>query len=239
MLIAVHQPNFFPWIGYFYKMAHADLFVLYDDAQFTRGGYINRSLLKTSRGKEWLSIPVATTGHYLQKICDTQINAGPWRKKVIGKLSDAYRDARYFDYYMERIKVILNIECDQLNDLNTRLLTFVRAELKIDTPLVLASQCKNITGASTERLISICRSLGANAYLSGFGGRNYQDDAMFKEAGIELEYSDLVHPTYPQLWGAFTPGLSVVDLLFNEGPESYRFFQPEQPALSPMVGVKA
>lgn len=225
MLIAIHQPNFLPWCGYFYKMAKADLFVVYDDAQFTRGSYINRCKINSPAGERWLSVPVITSGRHLQKICETETAKSPWAKHLIGSLRDYYRNTPYFDLYIQKLQTILEQGHNRLLDLNLSLLHLLREELQIDTPLVLSSRCQAAQGASTERLISICECLGATSYLSGSGGKKYQDEELFRSAGISLEYSDFHHPEYLQPGGDFRPNLSAIDLLFNQGPASANHFR--------------
>ena len=200
-------------------MAKADLFVLYDDAQFTRGGYINRCSIKAEEGTTWLSVPVVTSGRHLQRIREAPISAGAWRKRLLGQLSQHYRKAPYFDHYMSKLKGLLAQDYQLLVDLNIRLLEFVREELNIRTPLMCSSEFEGASGASTERLISICKATSATAYLSGLGGKNYQEEALFHGAGIALQYSDFVHPHYSQQGEDFKVGLSIIDALFNVGPD--------------------
>ncbi len=219
--IAIHQPNFLPWLGYFYKVARADLFVLLDDVQFTKEGFIHRNWVKTCDGKRWFGVPVYTKGALHQEIRQVRIcRDEPWQRKLVGTLMQHYSKASYYAEHAGALREIVGRDYALLVDLNIKLLEYVCGVLGISTPMVRASELRGVAGTSTARLISICQSVGATEYLSGSGGKKYQDEEAFRAAGIELIYRDFVHPAYPQLLGPFESKLSVIDLLFNAGPES-------------------
>lgn len=220
-VVAIHQPNFLPWLGFFYKWSHSDVFVRYDDVQFVRRGYTNRVKIKTQRGAAWITVPVKQKGNYHQVIGEIEIDREVnWKRKMTGTLTTCYSRAPFYKTYFPRLEEILANDHCLLAQLNTDFLTWVSSELHIDVPMLDASSLDNISGASTERLVSVCRALEADYYLSGFGGQNYQEERLFVENGIQLKVYDFEHPRYPQLWGEFVPGLSILDLLFNCGGES-------------------
>ena len=224
MRIAIHQPNFLPYIGYFQKMASVDEFVLYDDAQFSKEGFINRNRIKSPTGAQWITVPVLTKGRLQQSILEVEIAQNTkWCKKVRGSVRQNYGKCLHFKTYYESFEQIMLGEFSNLVDLNIALLEWARGILDIHTPLTRASEIRGVCGWSTERLVSICEALGADTYYSGKGGVNYQDPKLFDEAGIQLVVSRFSHPTYPQLWSEFEPFLSIVDLVFNCGPESAAF----------------
>ena len=220
MIVAIHQPNFLPWLGYFYKMARADRFVFLDSVPFAKGSYTNRVKIKTASGPQWWTIPVVTHGKLGQPIVKVQCShKEDWRKKAVMTLKTNYQKCRHFQPYADRILQVLASGGDGLADLNIGLIGYVCEQLGIRTPTVRSSGMA-AQGAATDLLIVLCRELGADTYLSGSGGANYQDEAAFQAAGIRLIYANYLHPTYPQAFGDFEKGLSIVDLLFSCGPDS-------------------
>lgn len=221
MIVAIHQPNFLPWLGYFYKIAKCDAFVLLDNVQYTKNSFINRNRIKTSQGTMWLTVPVKIKGRFGQLIKDVELNnTVDWRKKHLGTLEANYRKARFFEPIFQDLKTIYYTDdWSNLCELNIRLLEWALSLLKLEKRLVRASDL-NVEGESTQLLISIVKEIGGNIYLSGFGGAKYQEEELFKEAGMTLAYYEFEHPVYPQLWSDFVPNLSITDLLFNYGPES-------------------
>lgn len=220
MIVAVHQPNYLPYLGYFHKMAHCDVFVLLDDVQFARRSYTQRVKIKTPNGDRWLTIPVLTKDKRDQRINEVEIdNTQAWGKKHWKSLLHSYRQASYFSMHSDFFEGIYAREYHQLGGLNECLIRYLADELKISTSIVRASSL-NVKGKRTERIINICKALGGDIYLSGISGRNYLTEEKFTEAGIQLQYQDFQHPIYPQLHDEFLPYMSVVDLLFNCGDES-------------------
>ena len=222
MRVAIHQPNFLPYVGYFHKMAAVDQFVLYDDVQFTKEGFTSRNRIKTPTGTQWITVPVLTKGRLEQRTLDVEIvSNGNWHKKVLGSIRQSYGKSPHFKAYYEPLEQIMLKGFARLVDLNIALIEWVREVLGIRTLMIRSSTIPGVDGSSTERIISICKALGADSYYSGKGGANYQDQKLYDEAGIQLVMSHFSHPTYPQLWGTFEANLSVIDLVFNVGPESH------------------
>lgn len=220
MIAAIHQPNFLPWAGFFHKMARADRFVFLDSVPFTKGGYTNRVRIKTASGPQWLTVPVLSKGKSGQPIREVQYDpVVDWRSKVVRTLQANYGRCPHYSLYAGPIEQILRTGGDSLADLNIRLIEYVADLLDMRTPTTRSSQM-NSQGKAADLLIALCQELGADTYLSGSGAADYQDEQTFQKAGVRLTYTGFVHPTYPQAFGDFQAGLSIVDLLFHCGPQS-------------------
>lgn len=221
MIISIHQPNFLPWLGFFYKLEISDFFVFLDDVQFTKNSFINRNKIKTPQGNNWLTLPVQSSGKFGQNINEVKIsNYVSVSKKIISTLKMNYAKAKYFDIYFREFEFIIQNSDGNLSKLNIDLILWISKLLKITTEVTFSSQLNSVQGESTERLISICKKLNFNTYFSGFGGSKYQDEELFLQNNISLKKTDFKHPVYPQLWGEFLPNMSVIDLIFNCGPNS-------------------
>lgn len=228
MILAAHQPNFIPWIGYFHKMAQADKFVLADDLQYTAHGFINRNHIKTRNGKQWLTVPVITKGKGLQKINEVRIDKEQnWRQKHWNSLQLNYKYAPYFDYYADFFERIYQKDWTFLVDLNIELIEFVRKSLNISCPIVLSSEL-DLRSDATERIVDMVKKNNCTKYLSGKSGKKYLNEKLFKDAGIDLIYTDFKHPIYHQQFGEFVSHFSIIDLLFNEGVRAMEFIMPNQ-----------
>jgi len=219
MIVAIHQPNFLPWIGYFYKMLKADRFVFLDDVQFIRRGYTARVKIKTKDGETWLTVPVIKKGRYLQSINEVELEPDTkWKKKTLGTLHASYAKAPFFKSFFPELESIIMNDFQLLSELNIALIKWLATIFEINTPNIRSSELNGITGESTDRLVNICKALNADKYLSGFGGQKYQEQETFNQNNIELSIYNFTHPVYPQPWGDFLPGLSSIDFLFNCGP---------------------
>ncbi len=218
-IVAIHQPQYIPWLGYFHKIECCDIFCLLDTVQYKKNEYQNRNRIKTSEGWQWLTVPV--TYRFPERIEEVEISPGaPWTRKHLEALRTCYRKAPYFEYVMDRFITFLNHDWRRLVDANAACLQALLECLGLQRPVVLASSLPVQTAHPTLRLIEIVRHLGGDAYLSGKDGARYMDTSLFAEQGIELFFQDFRHPLYPQLYGDFLPCMSILDLLFNCGPES-------------------
>jgi hypothetical protein len=224
--VAIHQPNYIPWPGFFYKVIKCDVFVLLDDVQFSRRSFTHRNRVKGSDGRPiWLTVPVYKKGKFYQKINEVKINnTARWRKKHFRTLVMNYADAPFFHYYRDQLEDIYSRKWDRLVNLNKVLLDFVMAKLDIKKDIYISSNLK-ASGEKTELLISIIKEIGGDIYLSGSGAKNYLDEEMFERENISLVYYRYGSFIYPQLWGGFVPNLSVLDLLFNCGKESRKMIE--------------
>ena len=220
MIVGIHQPNFMPWLGYFHKMAVADTFVYLDNVPYSKGSYTNRVQIKTQCGPRWLTVPVLTSGKLGQDIAGLVADDhSAWRKKALATLEGSYRKCPHFKTCFAGIERIISSGPANLADMNIELIEYFASRLGIATPR-LRSSALAARGKATDLLIAICKELGADTYLSGSGGANYQDEQAFAAAGLKLIYANYKHPVYPQPFGEFAPGLTIADLLFNCGPDS-------------------
>lgn len=219
--VAIMQPTYLPWMGYFGLMDRVDTFVLLDCVQFARRSWQQRNQIKTAQGAQWLSVPVLSKGLRDQAIRDVQVqpDAGFPGKHVRG-ITDAYGKARFFADHAAGLFRLLEAGTTNLAEMTCALIDQLRQEFAITTPLVMASSL-HPDGAKANLLAAICHRLGATRYLSPPGSRVYLDDSRaFEELGIEVAYFTYQHPEYPQLHGPFLPYMSAIDLLFNCGADS-------------------
>ena len=227
MIVAIHQPNYLPWIGFFDKMNKCDKFIILDNVQYVDRLYQQRTRIKTPKGWMWLTVPVKHKYELKPDIKDILIdkNDGKWKKKHWKSLLMNYSKAPFFEENKDAFNRLYEREWERLVDLNEQIIKSIAQILGIKVEFERASRLP-VNGKKTELLISICKSVGATAYLSGPTGRDYLGEKRFEEEGIKLLYQDFNHPLYPQLWGEFLPNMSVVDFIFNQGLESRKFFKP-------------
>ncbi|MGB2600808.1 MAG: WbqC family protein [Candidatus Omnitrophota bacterium] len=218
MKIAIHQPQYLPWLGYFDKMDQSDVFVLLDDVQYKKNEWQNRNKIRNSEGWQWITVPVLY--EFGQEIREVNIDtAGNWREKHIKSIELNYSKAPYFDKYFTFFLDIFEREWQSLSDLNTHFIEYFKETLGIKAKLIRSSNL-NVQTSSTERLVDICKLLEADVYLSGAGGEEYLDVELFKQSGIGLEFQAYKHPRYEQVYEGFEPYMAVADLLFCQGDKS-------------------
>jgi hypothetical protein len=225
--IAIVQSCYIPWKGYFDLMASVDEFVLYDDRQFTRRDWRNRNRIKTPSGTIWLTIPVRVKGRYDQRIDETVVSNPTWSRTHWKTLVHSYAAAAHFAGYRDRFEQAYRaLEREtRLSLVNRRLIEEVCKILGIGTRLSWSTDYL-AEGTKTTRLVSICRAAGATHYVSGPRAREYLEEHLFAEAGIELSYIDYGgYPPYPQLYPPFEHTVTVLDLIFNVGPEALRYMK--------------
>jgi hypothetical protein len=224
--VAIVQSNYIPWKGYFDLINGVDEFVLYDDAQYTRRDWRNRNLIKTPSGLRWLTIPVDVKGKYHQRIRDTRIADVGWGKRHWSTLAHAYARAAHFGDYRDVLEPLyLGPPQPLLSLTNRAFIDTLCAVLGIRTRITWSWEHPSAEGRS-ERLLMICKSVGARAYVSGPAAKGYLDEALFRAEGIDVQWCDYSgYPEYRQLNGPFEHGVSILDLLFNEGPAAHRFLK--------------
>ena len=225
--IAIVQSNYIPWKGYFDLIHAVDEFILYDDAQFTRRDWRNRNRIKTPRGVEWLTIPVAVKGRYHQKIRETRVSDPAWGAAHWATLTHNYGKAPYFREYAALFEgLFADAAEDRLSRSNHRFLAAICDLLGIRTRLTWSMDYAPLAEGQTERLAQLCKRAGGTHYLSGPLARDYLEPEVFEAHGIPLEYFDYSgYPEYPQRFGAFEHGVTILDLLFNTGPDAPRFMK--------------
>jgi hypothetical protein len=222
MIVAIHQPQYMPWTGYFHKIAGADLFVILDDVQFKKNEWQHRNRIRTSQGWQWLSVP----NHYAfpQAIREVRLNNQiPWQEKHWRSLVAAYGNAPWFGKYKDDFEKFYAKRWENMAELNIDSIVLLNRLLGIASPMERSS-AYHFEGTSTQRLVNICRHFKADMYLSGSGGKDYIEQDFFDTAGIKVVFEEFSPPSYAQHWSRsedeFIPGLSVIDLLFNCGDES-------------------
>ncbi|MGI6776574.1 MAG: WbqC family protein [Acetivibrionales bacterium] len=228
MRVAVHQPNYIPWMGYFYKIYKSDVFVILDDVQYVKRSFINRNKIKTHRGELWLTVPVSFTEGSRCKINRVNINnEQDWKHKHLQNIEINYKKSAHFNEYFAEFKSVLMQDWTKLSDLNIVLIKNICKVFGIGTDILCSSQLE-VEGDSTERIINICKTLGADEYLSGSGGAKYQDEGMYHRHNIKLVYSNFVQEPYQQLWGDYIRNLSIIDYMFNCGLNIRDFWERTQ-----------
>jgi hypothetical protein len=220
MVLAAHQPNYLPWTGFFHKMARCDVFVLLDSVQYARRSYTARCLVKGTDGnKQWLSVPVYKTGRYHQSVAEVEVdNQEPWQRTHRRTLETTYAKAPFFGDQRWLLDLAYDRPWTDLCGMNIFLITALAGRLGIQPRIVRSSELA-ITGRSTELLVALCKACGADTYRSGPSGKEYLNPDLFEQAGIKLDMIQYSPGPYPQLWGGFVPGLSLVDLLFSCGTD--------------------
>jgi len=217
--VAIHQPHYLPWLGYLAKWAEADLFVFLDTVQFEKNGWQNRNLIKSSAGPQWLTVPVrARLG---MSIKDVPIDTSqPWARRHLRAIELAYGRAAGWNRHADGIRAFYTQPWRELAGLAVANARWLACTVGIATPSRLASELTVTATDPTERLVELCRAVGATTYLAGRDGVEYMDLKRFRQAGLEVRAQAYEHPTYSQLHGVFVPFLSGLDLLLTSGADA-------------------
>lgn len=219
MILTAHQPVYLPWLGLFHKIALADEFCVFDVAQYQTKDFNNRNKIKTNAGPIWLTVPVESKDHFNKRIADVKIIRNGWERKHLKSISLAYGKAPYFAQYFPELEALLNTPFDLLTSLNTEMLRLLLRQLGIAREVVFATDYE-LEGVKSDLVLDMCLKLGASDYIFGSQGRNYAEVERFLDRGVTPHFQEYQHPVYSQLHGAFEPYMSVIDLLYNEGPRS-------------------
>lgn len=220
------QSNYIPWKGYFDLIAAVDEFILYDDVQFTKRDWRNRNKIKTPQGLHWLTVPVRSKGRYSQAIRETEINGEDWAEGHWKSLVQNYSRAPCFSEVEEWLRPLyLEKHYYLLSELNSAFIKAICDYLGIKTRISRSSEYELWDG-QTERLLGLCVQGKADEYISGPAAKDYLDEAKFTEHGVNVAWFDYSgYPEYPQLWGDFVHGVSILDLLFNCGKDSINYMK--------------
>jgi hypothetical protein len=221
--VAIHQPNFLPWLGYFHKLLNCDVFIFLDDAQFPRGkSFVSRVSVKSPGGPLWLTVPVQGKGSFLPIKNTVMVDPEKWRKKHLKTLQSCYARAPFFAEYFPAIQQVYDLECSLLADFNISLIKRLAGVFSSSPHMVRSSELNLDYDGSLDHLVKLVRCMGGTRYLTGKGRGTLRhlDQSAFAREGIEVVFQSFVHPEYPQLWGEFIPNLSIVDLIFNCGEQS-------------------
>jgi hypothetical protein len=220
MILTAHQPVYLPWLGLFHKIWLSDTFVSFDIAQYLPKEWMNRNKIKTHNGEEWLTVPVLKKGFLTKKTFEIRINNSiNWRRKHFKSICLNYKNAKYYDYYINILEKVYLKKWDFLSDLNEYILKTFLKELNIKVNFLKASE-ENYTGKGSDLVLDMCKKLKAKKYVFGSQGKNYASAKDFNKNNIEIIFQEYNHPEYSQLHKNFVSNLSVIDLFFNEGPKS-------------------
>ncbi len=219
------QPTFFPWIGYFDMIDHVDRFIFLDDAQLVKRSWGVRNRIKSNNGQLYLTMPVKKTGSRDDTLYANALISEDekWRKKHLSAFLHCYKKSPFYQEVFPILESVYHAPVNLVSEFNISVIKALCEYMSIDTPFGLSSKIEGVTGTRDERLVSICKQVGTKQYLAAFGSSDYiekeNEAGAFKNSGVELLYHNYLHPEYNQLFGEFISYLSVVDLLFNCGPE--------------------
>ncbi|MBN2425574.1 MAG: WbqC family protein [Calditrichaceae bacterium] len=222
--VAILQSNYIPWKGYFDLINIVDEFIIYDSAQYTKQDWRNRNKIKTKNGIQWLSIPVKHVS-ISQAIIDIEICQSNWGEKHWRTLEANYAKAKYFKNYRKVFSELYKTKEIKLSSINSLFIHAINDILGIKTKITWSSDYE-LVGGRTERLLNLCIQSGASTYLSGPAAKNYLDEALFKKAGLIVQWMDYSsYRKYNQLYPPFDHYVSIIDLIFNEGPNAVKFMK--------------
>lgn len=222
--VVIHQPDFMPYLGFFHRFLHTDLWVILDNVQFIQKssmGFHNRDKIKTAQGDRWLTVsvqkcPIETN------INEVMLSIDPkWREKNLNLIKQNYAKASFFSEIFPYIEELYSFECVKLIDFNLKSIEILNNLLGIEIESVIASTLTP-EGTKNEFLVDILKKVNGTTYCSGVGAKNYLVPKIFEDSGIKVVWQDFKHPVYPQLYGEYIPYLSSIDLLFNCGVEASR-----------------
>lgn len=236
MKVAIIQSCFAPWVGYFDFIDDVDLFILLDDVQFTKNDWRNRNLIKTSYGLRWLTVPIYHK-NLNKTIYETEIDySSNWVKRHANLLRTWYCKSLHFDeYYNDYNKIIFN-GFQTISDLNIELINWFLKKFRINTRIMTSIHYKP-KGTKTHRILDLLKKCGASSYLTGPSAKNYLDEPLILNNGIEIFYKSYVYKPYQQLWGKFVSNVSALDLLFNMGPDAKNFLKSIVPNIDSRFAV--
>ena len=220
------QPSYIPWRGYFHQIYKADTFVFYDCVQYDEHGWRNRNRIKTANGLQWLTIPVLTKGVHTNNIPIKDVRLvpnNPWKSKHWRGLQQAYGKAPHFKRFGDLLGEFYSRPDTLLADFTCDLTVALAHALGINHTHFVRSSTLQVQGSRTERLLGILTQIGAKHYVSGPSARDYLEVDKLAAAGISVEFMTYKYPEYGQLNGPFEAGVSILDLLFNVGPDAARY----------------
>ena len=218
--VVVLQPGYLPWLGFFDQLRRADVFVYYDDVQYDKHGWRNRNRIKTQSGPLWLTVPVRHSGQGRQRILDVEIDSRtPWARKHVASVRQAYARAPFVGRYLPALEELLERSWERLVDLDMACTALMAEWFGLYRPIERSSAL-GVGGERGERLVNICRHLGASRYVSGDAAGDYLDLSLFDRHRLRVEWQRYAHPVYPQLHGEFESHLSALDLLLNCGDDA-------------------
>ncbi len=226
MKAAILQSNYIPWKGYFDIIARSDMFILYDEVQYTKNDWRNRNRIKTHNGLQWLTIPVLFSGKFGQAISETRVVQDGWTSKHLKSITLNYTKSPFWKHYEDAFEGLYDDLQKEvfLSRINLRCISLLCKLLAIETEIIWSSDIPVVNTGKNERLIDILKAVGATSYISGPAAKDYMDVSLFNKKGIDVSFMDYNnYPLYPQLHGDFIHEVSVIDVLFNVGPEARKY----------------
>jgi hypothetical protein len=225
MIVTIMQPGYIPWLGFFERVFLSDLFIVLDHVQLdanSKTNFTNRNRIKTTEDFTWLTIPIKKKGNYGELFINKiEIdNTVKWKQKHLGTIKQFYAKAPFFNDYFPGIEESICDQQDLLNPFLNKIDNYLFDLLSIKTKIVYSSSLPEIRSQKDDLILDLCKSFGASKYVSGPFGRNYINPLKFSRNNIELMFHDYKHPQYKQQFNEFVPYLSIIDLLFNHGPDS-------------------
>jgi hypothetical protein len=222
---ALLQSNYIPWKGYFDIINQADKFIIYDTVQYTKNDWRNRNKIKTPGGAQWLTIPVLQE-KLAQPINQTRASDSHWRKKHWKSIFQNYNKCQFFkDYHQYFEEIYLNCNQVMLSEINLKFIRSVCQLLGIRTEILDSSDFM-VSGNKSQRIVEICKKAGIQHYISGPAAKNYLDETLFLSNQIAVSYVDYTgYPEYPQLYPPFDHNVSIIDLIFNTGPNYKQYMK--------------
>lgn len=212
--VVIEQPNYLPWLGYFDLIRQADVWIWYDDVQYTKRDWRNRNRIAAACGAEWLTIPVKTKGRFAQRICDVELDPSqPWMRRHLESIRRCYARAPFFAPMFSIVEEAFAAGDMRLSDLTIRLSKSICTLLALSPTFLRSSELPHAQSDREERLRELCRVVGGNVYLSGPAAREYIDPHAFAAARIELRYIVYDYPPYARGSQPFVPNLSIIDAL--------------------------
>lgn len=216
--VVLSQPMFFPWVGMFEQLRLADVFIFYDDVQFSKGSFTNRVQVKTPTGPRWLTLPLRDL-HLGQLISSVAVDdRSPWRQQHRDLLSACYRDAPCYGEMTSVAERVYAMDGSSLCQLVTASMRSAAEYYGLmEGKTILYSSELGIRGQGWQRVLDIVRAVAGDVYVTGHGARNYLDHEAFEHAGVQVEYMAYQRTPYPQLHGPFDPHVTILDLIANTG----------------------
>jgi hypothetical protein len=223
MIVCITQPTYLSWIGYLAMIDYCDMFVVYDDVQFSHQSWQHRNRIKSNDKSIWLTVPIERNEGQL--INEVKINGEHWAKDHWKTIEQNYCKAPYFKKYQYNFELIYQSKWNRLVDLNVKLLYTLSESIKINIPPIVFSSTIKTEGHKTDRLLPILKELKADTYISGVAAKNYLDVEKLKQNGIITKWFEYKHPIYPQLGDDFIPYMTALDLLFNTGDKAIDYLR--------------
>lgn len=222
--VVISQPMFFPWIGMLEQIRLADVYVHYADVQFSKGSFVNRVQVKTASGIKWLTVPLKglSLGQHIDEV---EINnSTDWRSNHIRLLTQAYADAPFREEMLAIAMQVYDTKAKTIDELAIGSLDAILGYFDLaENTQFMDSRSMNVGGSSSQRVLDIVRAVGGTVYITGHGAKNYLDHELFEQHGIRVDYMDYQKTAYPQLYGEFTPYVSILDLIANVGKAGKKY----------------